>query len=542
MKSSGVIIKLLLSILLILTAHLLVSLRSNSRSRIAMHGSLLPEADDAVAFAISRPDGRSLAITNAAKWKLTFPVSGEAELMKVAALKDALGFTAIDETLSDSELARLGRTRSDFGLDKPRLTVEAFTPSGVYEVEFGDELPAGDGVYAARKDENLVFVLPKSVFAAADVDLNGFRRRQLVNLSVEEVSTVDIRLKAGKFLRIECNRATNERFNKFLGELLEAEAKDFIWPVDEKDGTAVAGIGLLSGYGLDPETALSVTLHGVDGADRTVSFGKGAGDGLVFASVFGGSAIVTVDAKLKEDLEKGGDKFSDSRLFPVEAASIDSITINDGGVNCLLHRLADGSWQLESPVSAPADRRTAGRVAARIAELNAADRMPGGVLVSISTNREPVEVNRDALFGSDRMEDLRSLDIVKIPRGDIKRLVVADDKLVFNPERKVWMLEESDGRRRANESAVARLLTVLEEMKAKQVVRLKVSDAELSAYGLDRPTGQLAVDLTTPGVARKNILVGARTADGWYATVGAADAVFVISDEIKQDITGRLVE
>lgn len=542
MKSSGVIVKLLLAILLMLAGHLVVSLRSSSKLSLVKRNAILPEADEAVAFAISRPDGSSLALTNAVKWKLTFPVSGEAELTKVAALKDALGFTAIDETLSDAELARLGRTRSDFGLEKPRLKVEVTTPSRSYEVAFGDDLPAGDGVYAARSDENLVFVMPRRVFEAVNADLNGFRRRKLMNISAEEVSTVDMRLKAGKFLRIECNRANNERFNAFLDELLEAEAKDFIWPVDEDDGAALAGIGLLSGYGLDPETALSVTIHGVDGADRTVGFGKGAGDGLVFALVFGGSAIVTVDARLKTDLEEGGDKFSDTRLFPVEAAAIDSITISDGGLTYLLHRLADGAWQLESPVNAPADPRTAGRVAARIAELNAADRMPGGALVSISTNREPVAVSRDALFGSDRMEDLRSLDIVKIPRGEIKRLVSAEDKIVFNPERKVWMLEEADGNRRVDENAVARALAALEGLTAKRVVRLKVSDAELSVYGLDRPNGQLAVDMTTPGVARKNVLVGARTADGWYATVGAADAVFVISDETKADITGRLVE
>ena len=90
---------------------------------------------------------------------------------------------------------------------------------------------------------------------------------------------------------------------------------------------------------------------------------------------------------------------------------------------------------------------------------------------------------------------------------------------------------------------MARVLKALAPLKALRVERLKVSASGLAAYGLDRPVVRLAVDLDRANAVRRNILIGARTPDGGhYATVGAADAVFVVSPEVVEALSAPLVE
>jgi hypothetical protein len=53
----------------------------------------------------------------------------------------------------------------------------------------------------------------------------------------------------------------------------------------------------------------------------------------------------------------------------------------------------------------------------------------------------------------------------------------------------------------------------------------------------------VAVDVEAPGAARRNILLGgAASGGGRYATVGGADAVFVISKQTAAALTAELVE
>ncbi len=542
MKPSGTIAKLLLLAALLAAGHLLVSLRIADSHRTVRTNTLLPGADAALALTVLHDGVESVALTNAGSWRIEWPISGDVDAKTIAALTDALAFAQIEDTLSDVELMKLGRSHADFELDNPRLSLLVTLDAGRKEVEFGADTPSGDGVYATVSGDNCVFVVPKKAFEAMDVTLARLRRRNLFNISDEEVASVDIRLEAGKFSRIERGSLNNERFVDFLASLLAAEVKEFIWPVGGEKESVTAGMSLLAGYGLDPETAATVTLHGVDGMDRSISFGKGAGDGLVFALVFGGGAIVTVDSKLKYDLIEGGEAFNDSRLFPMEAGEVATVNIADNGVNYLLQRDQDGDWQLESPVAAAADRKAVEALAGRIVKLRTSDLSETGVTLSVSTNRAPVKVRTEALAGEDGFVGLRSREILSVDPQDVKRLVGAGASVEFNPERKVWMVETPANAGKVDEKAVEAIVAELKSLVAERVVKLKVSEADLENYGLGEPQYRLAIDMTTSGVARKNILIGSGTKGGYYATLGSADAVFVISEKTKKTLTAKLIE
>lgn len=542
MKNARTFWKLTLLAAVLAGGHLLVSLRHDDKHGTVRGNTLMPGADEALAITILRDGTESVTMTNAGGWKLEWPVRGDVDSKTVAALTDALAFAPMDDMLSDVELMKLGRTHADFELDTPRLSLAVNMPTGRVEVDFGVETPSGEGVYATVSGENRVFVVPKRAFEAIDVTLGKLRRRNLFAISDEEVMSVDIRLEAGKFSRIERGNRNNERFVEFLAALLSAEAKEFIWPVGGENESSTAGMSLLAGYGLDPETAATVTLHGVDGMDRTISFGKGAGDGLVFALVFGGGAIVTVDSKLKYDLIEGGDAFDDSRLFPMEAGEVNSVNIAENGVNYLLQRDQDGDWQLESPVAASADRKAAESLVGRIVKLRTSDLAEDGVTLSVSTNRAPVKVRLAALADEEGLVGLRSREILSVDPLDVKRLVGGGASVEFNPERKVWMVETSANAGKVDEAAVEAIVAELKSLAARRVVKLKVSEPELESYGLGEPQYRLAIDLATAGVSRKNILIGSATRGGYYATLGSADAVFVISEQTKKILTAKLLK
>ena len=542
MKQTRTIVQLLLLALVLATGHVVMSLRSGESRGLAKRVSILPYDGSMSTITVIRDGTETVTLTNAAGWKICWPILGEVDTKKMAALSDALTLVPIDDTLSDQELLKLGRTHADFELEVPKLSLKVKAGNKEKRINFGAETPTGDGVYAEVEGENAVLVVPKKAFEAANMTLATLRRRNIFNISGEEVAAVDVRLEVGKFTRIERGSANNERFVSYMEELLGAEVKEFIWPVGGADEGTAAGMSLLAGYGLDPEAAATVTLHGVDGADRTICFGKGAGDGLVFALVFGGGAIVTVDSKLKYDLIEGESAFNDLRLFPMEAGEIGSMTIADGSGKYMLRRDKDGNWMLEAPVNAAADAKVAEELAERIVKLQASDLDSEGVTVSVASNRVPVKVSAKALFGKTEVDSLRSRDIVQIKGEDIKRLVGGGASVEYNQERKIWVVDSSGKSGKVDEVAVEKIVKALESLKAERVVKLKVSEPDYSRYGLEDPQYRLAIDLTTAGVARKNIIIGDKAQGGYYATLGSADAIFVISSKTKKILTANLVE
>lgn len=542
MKSSGYILKLLLAAFILGVGHLLVSLRGALGGDKAGRDSLVPAADGADFIELVRAGNpQPIVLTNNGAWRIERPVRADADSSCVAALADALAFGEIVDTLADGEMLKLGMTRDDFDLNEPRIKVTVGAAGKKREVRFGRATPSGDGVYAATGDDPVVFVVPARVFETADVQLGRLRRKNLFNLVPEEVVVVDLRFEAGRFFRIECG-PKRDKMREFLSTLLGAEAREFVWPSGSGDEPRMAGVALLAGYGLDPENSVVVTVRGIDGADRTVGFGKDAGEGLVYATAFGDTAIVKVDSSIRDAVVAMGAAQEDPRLIQMEAAEISTLTLSFGQSEFLLGKAADGSWRLESPVAGAADGKLVDEIVGRVVALRAEDLDERGIVVSVSSNQAPVRVAAKAVMGDSRPEDLRGLDILSVKAGEIKRLSGGGDLVVYNPERKVWMVENAIASRRPDEENIAKVVALLEKLEAVRVEKLPASEDDLKRYGLDEPAYRLSIDVTTAGVARKNLLVGAKGPDGVYITLGASDAVFTISREQADTLTGSLTE
>ena len=561
MRNMRIIVWLSVGIAALLGVNILLTFNDSQDTAIVQRTSLLPFPDDAVSLIeISRGGVVESVLTHTGSWRLVEPFAGSVDEAVVLKLLDALAYAPLDDSLGDQELLRLGRTRADFGLESPRLAVRIRAGASETAISFGSPTPSASGVYAAIDDVRAVFVVPSNTFAAVDVPASGFRRRTLFTSGEESVASFDVKRGAGEFMRFRREGdgwlmvqptegpASLTKIKKLLSDVMSASAVDFVWPVGGSNEVAEASDALLAGYGLGAESAVTLTLKGTDGSDRRISFGSDAGEGRVYALVHNGAAVVTVDAALKDLVSPGNSALADTRLFPYETSQVSGMSIVDDGVACMLAKNEDGTWRLDSPISAAASSTAVDSLLSAVLALRGGDTDENGVEVSISADERKVRVSRAALGSGFRLENLRSLEILKIDPASVRRLSVTGsgtngtESVVYDRDRRAWSVEVSSVKGTVSENGVARVLGVVNPLEAGRIVKLKVSADDLGGYGLEKPRLTVAIDLEREDAIRRNILVGDATDGGCFATVGASDAVFVLPESAVYDLSADIVE
>jgi len=543
-----------------LLAFLHVAVRSyDAGCRAERRRTLVERREDVSVLKIERRGNAAVEIRKVEGdgWRIVAPFSARADVQAVARLLDALFQTPVVDVVSDGELLRLGRTRADFSLSEPLVRISVETAEGPNVVSFGVPTPSTDGVYASVDGISAVFVVPAEMLSSVDRPAAAFRRRTLFSAEPESISSFVLRQGQGSTLsfaregdgwKVDGELASKARVEDFLSALLSAEAEDFVWPVGASNETERVSASLLAGYGLEPENAVTVTLKGSDDKDRQLSLGRAAESGQVYASVQNGSAVVTVKDSLKTAALQRKAVFADFRLFPVQESAVSLVRLADEGCQYVLARSGDGVWRMETPVSAPAEQAVVRRILTRILALptSAAQSVPRGFSVSLSADAEPVCVSRDLVLEKDRIDDLRSVEMVRIDPKEVKRLVSTPGEkggrtlsVVRSREDGAWALESAEGRAVARPKGISRVLGALSPLVAQRVEKLKVSAADLDGYGLGVPFLTVAVDLDRENAVRRNVLVGAKTKGGRYATVGSADAVFVVSEETVRRLSEK---
>ena len=492
-------------------------------------------------------------------WRLTDPFASGADEQAVMKLVDVLTQTPVVEVISDSELLKLGRTRADFSLEEPVLTVTLTgMDKSVCRFMFGSATPTQDCVYASVEGVDAVFILGKPAFSFVDVRPDDLRQRSLLPLGGAWVTSFEIKregipllefLRTGAGWNVGSEKASSQKITEFIDDLTTASAVSFIWPVGSSNETDHVTSSLLAGYGLDPDSAVTVTLNDINGKSRRLSFGKEADDGNVYALVQNGNAIVTVPSKLRDFARQDPVMFTDSRLFPVEARSVNGFSVSSDGSLYSLVRDKDGKWGLESPVVAPADQEASDALLSLILSLSPADVVKeNGVAVSVLTNMSKVLVPRERILGKRTFEDLRSREMLKIDAPLVKRIVSTvggktpkTASVVYDRERRQWNLDtEADGVA-VNVKGVESVLSVINPLAAVRIEKLAVVAADLDDYGLDTPFLTVAIDQDSDETIRRNILIGKKTRGGRFATIGSSDAIFVISDATVSRLSASIV-
>ena len=551
-----------LAVLALALAVLNVSLRRPGADARSMDRLVFADlSSDVCGLRLVRPSAPSAELRLAeGKWRLVSPFSGSADAQAVMRVVDALARTPVVDTVTDAELVRLSRSRAELALDRPVLRLELTDDRGeTAGLSFGAHTPANDGVYVAMDGIPAVFVAPTGLLASVDLPADAFRRRAVFPSDAGAPSAFEIKRADGvprRFVRLADGWTFNgERASRkvdgFVEQLVAASAVSFLWPVGASNETDHVSASLLAGYGLDPDACVTVTLtDGASGAVRRVSFGKEAENGLVYALVQNGGAVVTLPGALKDFVCQDTVLFADSRVFPLEARAVGGFSIAAEGDLYSLSRGKDGLWQLESPIVAPADQAFAESLLARVLSLSSADVVAeGGLTVTVSTNGAKIAVSRERLLGAETFEALRSREMLKVDSALVKRLVSTSGgkgaksaAVAYDRDRRQWNAENGEGESAvADEKGVKAVLAALNPLKAVAVVKLNVKAADLDDFGLDTPSLTVAVDQDSSEAVRRNILVGKKAKGGAYATIGSSDAVFVLSDETVRQLSTPIV-
>lgn len=563
MKNTRSIFWLSVLVAAVLAAHAILSFKGGADRALVGRSVLLDVSPERMlSLRISKSGFPVAAIAKMNGWRLVEPYSSKADERVVMKLLDALASSEIEDSLSDAELLTLGRSREDLGLEPPRIALSVAGQGDDAEevVSFGSATADGKGVYACVAGEDSVFVVSSNLFAAVDIDADAIRSRSLFDVTPELVQSFDIKSASGPFMRFQKDHdawtlveprtanASAAKVRELLSEILSATAGEFAWPVGTEGEGVSASAALLASYGLDAETALTLTMKCVDGKDRQISFGKAAKNGGVWALCQNAGAIAVADAKLKELASAGVAGFTDARLFPYEEENVTQISIVDADASYLLAKEETGTWRLDSPVVAATDAESVAALMDRLLALTSASADDSGLAVSVNTNSSPVKVSRKSLLGRMRLADLRSREMLKTDPSLVRRISVTasgQDKptsVVYDRDRGEWLVENSPVPGTVDAANVEKMLSSIKSLAADRIVLLKVGTAELRRYSLDNPRLVFAIDLAKKDAARRNILVGDKCEGGYYATLGASDAVFVLDADAVKTLSAPLVE
>ena len=150
MKNMRIIVWLLVGIAALAGAHVLLSLNDSRNTAIVQRTSLLAVPDDAVSLvSISRNGAVESVLTHTGTWRLVEPFAGSVDETVVKKLLDALAYKPFEDSLGDQDILKIGRTRADFGLENPWLSVRVRAGTTETTISFGSPTPTKSGVYAA---------------------------------------------------------------------------------------------------------------------------------------------------------------------------------------------------------------------------------------------------------------------------------------------------------------------------------------------------------------------------------------------------------
>ena len=562
MKNMRAIIWLSTAILLLLTGNLALDYWGKGDPMLTRRQRLFDTAERVTSVRIRHADGSSVTLVKSGRWRLIEPYAASADEQVVMKMLDILSSAEITDAVTDADLLKLGRTRTDFSLDVPKFVLSVGGVGWSETFSFGAITPSGDDVYVSIDGADAVFTVRSDVLADVDLSVDSLRRRSLFLIDDDDIASFDIKRGGGSLLSFVRNgdvwqvdgfRASVSRVRRFLSDIVSSSAVDFVWPIGSSNEMEKVSIPQLAAYGLDPESAVTVTLKCLDGVDRQISFGKDADDKFAFALAQNGGAVVTVPIALKEQALQDVVMFTDSRLFPYEASAVQSFTLIDGETSYALARTESG-WRLDSPIAAPADGEIVKAILGKLLVLVSSDVVENGLKISISTNVAPVTVSSETLLGGLQLRDLRAREIMRIDPMVVKRIVssslkqdgsISQTAVVYGRDRNTWHVEavgSADQDALVRESGVNAVLSSINPLIALRIERLAVPAAEMSQFGLENPRFTISIDQDREDSVRRNILIGKKTKGGRFATIGSSEAVFVLDNETVGKLVSQLVD
>lgn len=217
---------------------------------------------DINAITLKRPDQEIRLAREGKDWRLTQPLTDQA---------DAVALSSLVNTLASLRFVRdLGPEKElqNFGLDQPALVVSFSAGETSHTLSLGAKAPGGQGWYARRDQDPRVLLIDSGSKESLDRPLTDLRNRALFDFLVENVKALRVKTRAGvvvlekkdgawQWLGRENVKVQADRLGSLLRFVSMSRVKEFVADAP-KD---------LKPYGLTPP-ALDITVVTDKGEQR----------------------------------------------------------------------------------------------------------------------------------------------------------------------------------------------------------------------------------------------------------------------------------
>jgi hypothetical protein len=268
-------------------------------------------------------------------WRVTAPIEAPADDGTIRRLLSQLESLSVVRAIDDIE------DPSTLGLDKPAVRVIAHRSGGRAEVAFGDENPAGSGVYVQR-DDRKVFLTTTSAKSAFEVTRDDVRRKEFVDFAPESVSevavfhrgrSVRVRREGSEWRIIEPPRAADpETVTSLLSRVRALRATGFADTPEQRDALRVSA---------KPRTRIEIMT-----GDAVVGLAvHQAADGSFYARA-GGETLYRLNQSVVESLPLDAAALRDMRLVRAAFDDVGGVEVERGPEHYRVVRRED-AWEVD---------------------------------------------------------------------------------------------------------------------------------------------------------------------------------------------------
>ncbi len=529
------------------------------------------------------------------RWKLTAPVSADADTGRASKLAGDLGNLEVLEYVNDNPTPK--QLESEYGLNKPELTVTLTLidkTKSPPELEIGRARGPGNGYFAQLKngkEAKSVFVISNQVVDQLNRDSLAWRSKRILDVPVVGIDkltihhgdqTITLQQQAGKWKLIAPATADVDgaRVSKLAAAVGNLEAMEFVTNDATKEQLGTQ-------YGLE-KPVLTVTVQKKDAPAVTVDLGKPRNSKPgVFARLAGSSAVFAVNSEVRDQLDLKPLSLLPRTLWQVPETQIAKVkmALRDSKEYTLVRK--DGGWRITGPFDAPADN---GRVSSLVRavsapqcrtylafeakdlkpygldkpslQLTVVDRagkehgllvgheaekysygdtpsyckLSDGKAIFLISQGDAIDLRRPAL-------DLLDPVLVQIRPGGLERfeLKKGTETLTLEKKGKTWeVLGTPASPFTADPRSIGQLEALCLSVDADQYVAYGPK-LDLAKYGLDKPGTTLKIQARNPdgmGTVERTLELGtAKGDDSRYVRLANGEGVAVLNDRLFKGLT-----
>jgi len=421
------------------------------------------------------------------KWALTDPIEWPANPHAVNRIINELQFLEHETSFSVADLQKNGQSLADYGLENPRLTVSFTSGSALGEsapdtsvsLFIGDETKVGNRLYVLSSDRTRVHVVNLSLTHSLTIPVEDLRADTVFSVPVFEARSLNLQNAAN--LRVRIRRDGNQW--AFEAPIIARASKPNVeLSINALNALRVRSFASAETIDLNPSNnpTLRITLEGNNRRET-----------LILGDAIGTTAITQAATETNNN-------------NPSTSPDIEYYAMLEGKTTLFTLSL------------------------------------PAALIDSLLNAQEALRETRLLDFPPDAVTAL-TLNAPNQPELSLQRLETNAQPDTLNPSS--WQIVRREGKQgpqtqSADDQDVRRVIEKLSRLSAQKFASDAPSDADLEAWGFNRPEREINLAIGSGNSAKTinlQIGVGAQPDSHAYARVGDARYIYLVDSEILRE-------